>query len=167
MQGSRTGFYCRILFAVCAIIGVSRVAGAQDMPPILPLLTPPAAAAPAPTPPVAEAVIPPAVVAAPAAPAVRTHAAANHPAKAHHVAKSGAEKKRLAVAALHRHQSATHPASHRVALRTPAPALPPGMAMPPPGYDPPPGPYERFVQVGPPRGAYGWGGYRGPYPYFR
>jgi hypothetical protein len=155
-----------------AIISVSGAAAAQDMPPILAPLTPPAKAAPDPAPaaPSAEAVIPPTApvappVARPAVPPKPQHAAAAaHPTPAHRNAKPAVVKSKFA--ALMKQLGSPprgHRTVHRVASRKPEPSLPPGMVVPPPGdYAPPP--YQRLVYGGPP-GAYGgWGGYRGRYP---
>lgn len=161
MQESRSGFSCRLLFASLAIIALTGVAEAQDMPPILAPLAPEAMA---PSPPLAspsaEAVISHPAIVHPAAPATKTHVVhADRPAKAHHAAKFAALIKRLA--------ARPRPTIHHVALKQPEPPpLPPGTVVPDPSYYPP-GSYERLVYGVPPRGLYGgWGGYRGRYPYY-
>jgi hypothetical protein len=158
MRASRIGLSCRLLFAFFAIIAAPSLAAAQDMPPILAPLAP-AAVASNPTPPVpsAQAVIPPAVVEPGAR--VDKHAGTDHPANPHHEAKAAARQNARFTALTKRLAAHAHPVTHRVAVRGPEPALPPGAVVPPPGYYPT-GPYERLVYGGPPRGPYGgWGGY--------
>ena len=87
-------------------------------------------------------------------------AAAKHPTATHHAAGVTAKK----FAALTRRLTAAHPhpAVAHVSARV---AASPGVVVPLPDYYPP-GPYRRLVYGGPPPGPYGWGGYRGRYPYF-
>jgi hypothetical protein len=167
MRRSQTGFIVSMFFAFLAIL-VPRLAAAQDMPPILAPLDPPTTPAPAASSaaaPSAEAVIPPAAV----APAKRPQVAAVRPPESpsHHVA-TAAENKKFA-ALLKRLAQAHHEAAHRetvrrvVVVHETRPDLPPGTVVPAPGYYPPGPYYQRLVYAGPYRG---WGGFRGPYPYY-
>jgi hypothetical protein len=160
MEGARTGFICGLLIAVSTIV-LCGTAAAQDMPPILAPLAPAPVVAPAPPPvsPSAEAVLPPAPVAVSVKPTEKPRTAAvPHAPAAHHHAKVASVKKRFTAP----HHVAS--VDHRVVMRPPGPALPPGMPVPPPGYYGP-GPYRHLVYAGPPPGYYGgWAGYRGPYP---
>jgi hypothetical protein len=171
MRGSRSGFALALLFAFLAI-GATRIAAAQDMPPILaPLATAPATPAVAPKPqpasPSAEATIPPAPQAPIVKPIEKPHVAATtRPLVTHNNAKFAALVKHLTTT--HQHAPASHHVAetHRVATRVIEPSLPPGMPVPPPGYYGP-GPYQRLVYGGPPPGLYGgWGGYRGRPPFY-
>jgi len=111
--------------------------------------------------------VPPAVVAPSAVPARKVHVAATaRPRAATHRAKFAELIRRLA--ATHPHPATAHVVprqSEFVAIAPPEPRFPPGMVVPPPGYYGP-GPREHLVYGGPPRGLYGWGGYRGPNPYY-
>ena len=173
MRGSRASFSSTLLFALLAITVLPRLAGAQDMPPILAPLAAPHAAVSAPPvqTPIAEATIPPAVVAPNPAPPpvpVRKQAAAVHAAKPHHDAKAVA-RHGAKFATLMKRFAKPHPrrGSRAVAARAPEAdrLLPPGAVAPPPAYYPPP-PYQRLVYGGPSGPYGGWGGFRGGYPYY-
>jgi hypothetical protein len=173
MQGLRRSFVSALLFALLTMVA-SRMAAAQDMPPILAPLAPAAAPSSPPVSPSAEAAIPPKLTERPAVvplkispPAVLppAHAtasvrvaAAPHNASGHHTDKFAALMKRLSVAH-------AHPATHRVVVQQVEPSLPRGMPMPPPGYYGP-SPYEHLVYGGPPPSVYGGWGYRGRSPYY-
>jgi hypothetical protein len=185
MGKSPNSFLIRLLFTLSVIIAGLIGPGfaiAQDMPPILAppaQPSPPATTNPQPITPSAEAAVPPAgpAVVTPSAPARKPTIAASavrptnrHAQLARHEAKSAADKKRLLASARHEHSPIRH-----VALRRPEPAypqiasvpepnFPPGTVVPPPGYYDP-GYREHLVYGGPPPGPYGWGGYRGRYPY--
>jgi hypothetical protein len=168
MFRSRAGVILSVFFALL-VMGMPRLASAQDMPPIFapraPVpapQTPQATAAPA-----AQAVIPPRATASAATPTrpPQQAVAAPHPAAASHRVATAAEKRKFAallhqLAASHR-AAAHHENASRVLVHVPGQDLPPG-AMPPPSYYPP-GPYQRLVYGGP---YSGWGGYRRPFPYY-
>jgi len=126
----------------------------------------PAPATPAQISPSAQAVIPPASTTAQSSlekrPAI---AAIEHPAPPRRHVTTAAEKNRFAalmrkLVSAH-HETAHHETVHRVVVREPD--LPPGTVVPPPGYYPLGPYYQRLVYAGPYRG---WGGFRGPYPYY-
>ena len=172
MQGLRGSFISALLLAFLSI-SLSRIAAAQDMPPILAPLAPAPTASPSPAPasPSAEAAIAPApreqavivplkAVVPPAHAVASAHvAAAPHSASGHHTDKFAALMKRLSAA--HAHPATTH----HVAMRQAEAGLPRGTAVPPPGFYGP-SPYERLVYGGPPPNLYGGWGYRGRYPYY-
>jgi hypothetical protein len=172
MRRSLASFISSMLFAFLAI-AVTRPVAAQDMLPIFGMPDQPAAAVTPTTPPQvspsAQAVIPPAVVAPPAL-SKKAQVAAVKPATAapqHRVA-TAAEKKKFAalikkLVPAHR-ETAHHETVRRVVVHETRPDLPlPGTVVAPPGYYPPGPYYQRLVYAGP---YGGWGGFRGPYPYY-
>ncbi len=172
MRRSHIGFISSMFFAFLAIVAAMRPAAAQDMLPIFgtpeqPAETvKPATALSPQVSPSAQAVIPPAPMTARAAPEKRPAVAATeHSAPPHRHLATAAEKKKFAalmkkLASAHR-EVVHHATGHPVAAREPD--LPPGTIIPPPGYYPPGPLYQRLVYAGPYRG---WGGFRGPYPYY-
>lgn len=168
MQRAHSGFIVSMLFAFSEILA-PRLVAAQDMPPILAPVDPPAPAAPVASsaaPPSAEAVIPRPVATPAKKPQVAT---AGHAEPSSHHAATAAEGKKFAallkrLAQPHREVAHRETVRRVVVVHETRPDLPPGTVVPGPSYYPPGSDYQRLVYAGPYRG---WGGgFRGPYSYY-